>query len=229
MTQAGSQPLNVAPGETIFGVSDRRTMLTIAVLLEGALVGLAFLLGWWWDEPPLKYLHWSWPDLAISLAATAPLLLFVVLLERYPIGPLKQVREQCLEVWNEILGASGWWDILLYSALAGFCEELLFRGVLQPAIAYHLNKTFGIVFAALLFGLAHSVSVTYVVIVFVLGIYLGLLHEATDNLLVVMLVHGLYDFFAMAYLKARFARTQLKPPAPPTLLSDFQIPSEPKP
>lgn len=203
-------PVVVAP--------DRRTLLVSAVLLEGALVALAFLLGWWWKEPPMRFFHWSWVDLGISVAATVPLVLFVVFLERYPFGPFRRLRDDCVEVWHALLKTAGWWDILLFSALAGFCEELLFRGVLQPAIAYHLEVPAGIVLAALLFGLAHPLSVSYVVVVFIIGIYLGLLLEITDNLLVVVLVHGLYDLAAMAYLKHRFATTPLLP-QPPTPVS----------
>lgn len=230
MSEAGTQSLTTSgAGEPIFVAPDRKTLLATAALLEGGLVGLAFLLGWWWDEPPLKYFRWSWPDLTLSVAATAPLVIFIVLLERFPVGPLRQLRDDCVEVWHALLRTAGWWDILLFSALAGFCEELLFRGVLQPAIAYHLDKPLGILLAALLFGLAHPMSVTYVVVVFLIGIYLGLLHEATDNLLVVILVHGLYDFIAMAYLKRRFSQAAPMPSETKRQSATLQPPHETSP
>ena len=208
MSESGARSWSVpATDGSAIVAPDRRTLLVAAVLLEGALVGLAFLLGWWFGEPPLRLLQWNWADLAISLIATAPLILFIVVLERCPFGFLKQIRDDCIDVWQALLRSSGWWDILLFSALAGFCEEVLFRGVLQPSLIDQLGKPLGILATALLFGLAHPLSVTYVVVVALIGVYLGLLHEFTDNLLVVILVHGLYDLAAMAYLKWRFAQS----------------------
>lgn len=215
MSDASSQTLTPHGADgVVYLPPDRRTLLVTALLLEGALVGLAFLLGWWWKEPPLRYLHWSWSDLWISVLGTLPLIAFVVLLDCYPLGPLRRLRDECIDIWNALLQSSGWWDLALYSALAGFCEEVLFRGVLQPAIAYHLDAPAGILLAALLFGLAHPLSISYVVVVFLIGIYLGVLLEVTDNLLVVILIHGLYDLVAMAYLKWRLSHRELAPPQP---------------
>ena len=50
------------------------------------------------------------------------------------------------------------------------------------------------------FGLGHHMTSAYAILAGLLGLYLGLLLMVFDNLLVVMLVHGLYDFAALVYL-----------------------------
>jgi membrane protease YdiL (CAAX protease family) len=50
------------------------------------------------------------------------------------------------------------------------------------------------------FGLAHPISTTYAVLASLIGIYLGFLFVATDNLLVPIVTHAAYDFLALVYL-----------------------------
>jgi len=77
---------------------------------------------------------------------------------------------------------------------------MLFRGVLQTSIAAWLGIPWGVVHASLLFGLFHPISLTYMVIAAILGLYLGTLMLVGGNLLSVMVVHALYDFAALGYL-----------------------------
>jgi membrane protease YdiL (CAAX protease family) len=51
-----------------------------------------------------------------------------------------------------------------------------------------------------LFGLAHPMSTTYVVLATVVGVYLGGLLLVTDNLLAPIVAHAAYDFVALVYL-----------------------------
>jgi diaminopimelate epimerase len=88
------------------------------------------------------------------------------------------------------------WELLVASALAGFAEELLFRGLLQPWI--------GLLPASLLFGLAHGP--TFELIAFsawatLAGLLFGTLYEVTGNLAHPVLVHAFYDAFALLYVK----------------------------
>ena len=87
-------------------------------------------------------------------------------------------------------------SFLLIAACAGFVEELLFRGVLQP----HL----GLWITSFLFGLCHALSTTYFLVAAGLGLYLGLAYEwSGGNLLVPMLIHGIYDFGAFLLYRRR--------------------------
>ena len=50
------------------------------------------------------------------------------------------------------------------------------------------------------FGLLHFITPLYALLAGLMGLYLGWLYEATGNLIVPMIVHGLYDFAALVYL-----------------------------
>ncbi|WP_376693388.1 CPBP family intramembrane glutamic endopeptidase [Wenzhouxiangella sp. EGI_FJ10409] len=93
--------------------------------------------------------------------------------------------------------------VVLVSALAGIGEELLFRGVIQAGLVAWLTPASGIVIASLLFGLAHAVSFSYLLLATLMGLYLGLLYHWTGNLLVPILVHALYDWVAIRYYLRR--------------------------
>jgi membrane protease YdiL (CAAX protease family) len=87
-------------------------------------------------------------------------------------------------------------ELLLGAAMAGFSEELFFRGLLQPRI--------GLPAASLVFGLLHGPSRD----LWPLGVWaagagalLGLVYSATGNLLLPTLVHAFYDFAALLYVR----------------------------
>jgi membrane protease YdiL (CAAX protease family) len=85
-------------------------------------------------------------------------------------------------------------EIGLISLAAGIGEELLFRGFLQ-------NK-FGIFVASVLFGLAHSVTFLYTAVATAMGYYIGLVYEWSEyDLTTVIVLHAVYDFFALYFLK----------------------------
>ncbi|NET56090.1 MAG: CPBP family intramembrane metalloprotease [Symploca sp. SIO2E6] len=80
-------------------------------------------------------------------------------------------------------------DLIWLGLLPGMSEELLFRGVMLPAIG--LNAV-GVVATSLLFGLLHlsgSQQWPYVIWASVVGLLLGLGAVATDNLLVPIVAH----------------------------------------
>ena len=92
---------------------------------------------------------------------------------------------------------------MLVSALAGIGEELLFRGVLQAGLSEAWSPMAGIVVASLLFGAAHAVSLSYLVLATLMGLYLGLLYHLTGNLLLPIIVHALYDWIAIHFYLRR--------------------------
>ena len=84
--------------------------------------------------------------------------------------------------------------------LAGLGEETLFRGVIQPALAAHLPLAAAVATTGALFGLAHWITPTYALLAGLVGAYLGVLFVVSDNLLVPILAHALYDVVALALL-----------------------------
>ncbi len=105
-------------------------------------------------------------------------------------------------------------ELGLIAMLAGLAEELLFRGVVQVALARVLPEGGALVVASAAFGLAHFVTPTYAVLAAVAGLYLGALYLLQGSLLVPVIAHALYDFLALLYLVRRF-RASLLTPAPP--------------
>ena len=84
--------------------------------------------------------------------------------------------------------------------LAGFGEELFFRGWMQIALANQFGIWAGILVASLIFGLAHYLSTAYFIYAFVTGIYLGVIYHLSGNLFIVMAIHAMYDFIALIFL-----------------------------
>ena len=91
-------------------------------------------------------------------------------------------------------------DLLGISLLAGVGEEMIFRGVLQSWLAQDSPAWAAIIAASLSFGMMHSMSKSYFVLATLIGAYLGFLFYWTGNLITPMMVHFLYDAFALFYL-----------------------------
>ena len=96
--------------------------------------------------------------------------------------------------------------------MAGIGEELLFRGVLQPALAAHLPTWIAVVAVGTLFGLAHWLTAAYAVLAGIVGIYLGALFALSGNLLVPIAAHACYDLVAL------FVLARVKQTSPPSVL-----------
>ncbi len=84
-------------------------------------------------------------------------------------------------------------NIVLIALSAGVGEEMLFRGVLQP----HL----GLWWTSLLFGLAHPLSLAYILYAALAGLILGGLVEATGALLPAIVCHTVVDAILLYKLK----------------------------
>ncbi|GAC1451698.1 MAG: CPBP family intramembrane metalloprotease [Chamaesiphon sp.] len=82
-----------------------------------------------------------------------------------------------------------WSDLIWLGLLPGLSEELLFRGLMLPAVG--LNVT-GIAITSLLFGILHLSGLQqwpYVLWATVVGLLLGFSAVATGNLLVPLVAH----------------------------------------
>ena len=179
-----------------------------AAIFEGGLVVVAIALGWLLGQPPLETLQFDLYDAALGVVATLPLLGLLWLCLKCPVRPFKTIARIVDEALAPLFRDCGLLPLLLIAALAGIGEEMLFRGVLQAAIAQEIGGPqgvwLGLLIAAVLFGLLHSITPTYALLAGLIGLYLGGLWLACGNLLVPIITHGLYDFLALVYLvKAR--------------------------
>lgn len=167
----------------------------MAVLFEAGLIVAAAVVGWLCGINPLATLSWNEMAAAWGAAAAIPLFGLFLLSQRYPVGPLRAIKEFLIDALGPSLAVSKWYDLAIVAVMAGFSEELLFRGVLHHKL--------GLWWSNVLFGLAHCVTPAYAVLAGVLGLFMGWLYDATgSNLLTPIITHGLYDFLAFMALAA---------------------------
>ena len=181
-----------------------------AAAFEGGLIVVAIALGWLVDQPPLATFHLDFYSVALGVAATLPPLGLFWLCMKMPLGPLQTIARILDEILIPLFLECGPMQLLVIAALAGMGEEMLFRGVIQAAVAQQIGGTAGIalglLIAAILFGLLHPITPTYALLAGLIGLYLGWVWLASENLLTPIIAHGLYDFLALAYLVRRQSR-----------------------
>ena len=169
---------------------------------EAGLGVLAIGLAWLFGIPLLAGLASSdwFPALAWGLLATLPMLAMMVWFEfsrrRWVIEIRAFVEEKLIPLFDGI-PATG---IFLIALSAGLFEELLFRGVIQAGLETSMGLWPALLLASLLFGLAHAMTRAYFIITFLIGLYLGALYAWTDQLLVPIVAHFLYDWAVFVWL-----------------------------
>ncbi|MEM6839143.1 MAG: CPBP family intramembrane glutamic endopeptidase [Cyanobacteria bacterium P01_C01_bin.120] len=96
-----------------------------------------------------------------------------------------------------------WADLIWMGLLPGLSEELLFRGVMLPAIGLDI---YGVVFSSLCFGVLHLSGLQqwpYVVWATIIGLILAVSALYSGNLLVPILAHMTANLMASLIWKAR--------------------------
>lgn len=102
--------------------------------------------------------------------------------------------------------------LLLLTALAtlfvGFCEELVFRGLVLTAFRRSMSEAGAWFFSTLAFGLLHlpnallgaplAGSMVQVVLAFISGTVFYLIRRTSGSLVAPMLIHALWDFMAFS-------------------------------
>ncbi len=97
-------------------------------------------------------------------------------------------------------------ELVLLVLLVGAGEELFFRGVLQEEI--------GLLAASILFGILHGPSRPLwplAIWATLMGILFGILYQATENLVVPILAHAIYDGVAIWYLRGTIPTVEREP------------------
>ena len=169
-----------------------------ACFFEAALIPLAILLGWIGSINPFANIFFTETALANGVIGTIPLILIFLAFEQIQAKSVGNIRRLLLETLGPGLLDRHWTDLLILALIAGIAEELLFRGVIQPWIEQFWSVTAGLVISNCMFGLVHAVTPLYALLAGIVGMYLGLsLNYGTEkNLLVPIIIHGLYDFLA---------------------------------
>jgi membrane protease YdiL (CAAX protease family) len=181
--------------------AESQNQVPLAIGFEASLTLVALAIGWLVGEQPFSTLAWRPRDLGVGILATLPLFAGLWLMVRFPRGPCGELMRVMNEFLETMFQQATWWDLAIVSLMAGIGEELLFRGVVQAALArWSGSMLVGLLGAGVLFGLVHSVTRTYAILAGLVGIYFGWLWLATENLLVPITAHAVYDFGALWYL-----------------------------
>lgn len=178
----------------------RWSIARIAILFEGGLAILGWVLGWWLELPALGGATLSLTAIGLGIAACLPMVLAFVLILGSQLPPFRKIRALCDEIIRPMFASCTVLDLALISLLAGLGEEMLFRAILQAWTANRVGVWGGLLIASFVFGMLHAITPAYVVIATSFGLYLGWLWILTDNLLVSIITHAVYDFVVLVYL-----------------------------
>jgi membrane protease YdiL (CAAX protease family) len=180
-----------------------------ACLFEASLTLLALLLGWVVDVDPFADLQYSEAGLVLGLQATIPVVLLFFALQSMSYAPLRNIRQLLLETMGARLNRCNWSDLFILALIAGFSEEVLFRGVLQPWLEHTTGMMAGLLLSNLLFALVHAVTPLYALLAMLMGVYLGLSldYGGERNLLTPIIAHALYDFVAFLVILRNYRQT----------------------
>jgi hypothetical protein len=179
---------------------DRKSLLLVTLFVEGGLYvfGLLLMGG---SSALQSAFSLSWVATGYALLLCIPMFVILLISIRSSWEPLARLRNEMKEKIIPIFTNCNIGDLALIAFLAGFGEELFFRGWMQGALSNRMGIWAGILIASLIFGLAHYLSTTYAVYAFFTGIYLGVIYHLSGNLFIVMTMHALYDFVALVYLR----------------------------
>jgi uncharacterized protein len=182
--------------------NERWSFLGLATLIEGGTALLALGLAWLLGISLWHQFDLNGRSLMLGVLGTVPMLGVFWVTYSAPVGPFGTIKRFLLEALGPPLSQCRWYDLLWIAALAGCCEELLFRGVFQSWVGQS-NWWLGLVISNLLFGLAHAVTPTYALVAALLGTFLGVLYsvDGNGNLVAPILCHSLYDLVAFVIVQ----------------------------
>ncbi|MBD0337102.1 MAG: CPBP family intramembrane metalloprotease [Cyanobacteria bacterium Co-bin13] len=179
-------------------------MQILAAMGVTAIVLLLIARLWlFFDTASLLPVRFSLPDVLIGMGVG--LGITVISSIAYQVWPL--YRRNADFYLKFVLEPLIWPDLLWMGLLPGLSEELLFRGVMLPAIG--LNS-FGILISGLSFGVLHLSGPQqwgYVAWATVVGFILAISAVVTGNLLVPILAHILTNLISSFFWKFKQART----------------------
>lgn len=181
----------------------------MACYFEAALTLVAIGVGWLTAIDPFADLKFNEQALANGLLLTLPLLLLFFAMQELPLQALEKIRQLLLEALGARLYLCHWTDLLILASIAGFSEEVLFRGALQPWLENVTGITNGLLISNAIFALVHAVTPLYAALAMLMGLYLGISldYGAERNLLTPIVIHSLYDFIAFIVILRNYRKS----------------------
>jgi len=161
---------------------------------------LAWAVGRWLGISPLEHLQPTLTALAAGIVAAVPLLLGLRWTLTTSTKSVRRLVALVVEQLGPLLAPRSRVELALLAALAGFAEEVLFRGVLQIGLGRVLPEEVALVVASAAFGLAHFITPAYALFAGLAGLYLGGLFLLQGSLAAPIVAHAVYDVVALNYV-----------------------------
>ncbi|MCC6933449.1 MAG: CPBP family intramembrane metalloprotease [Deltaproteobacteria bacterium] len=179
--------------------SGKTTIYLVTIVVEGGLALAAYTyahfrgLTWQWAI--------TWQNLLLAIALTLPLVALNMILLWKKLNEFyfyQHTHEFIKTIVKPFCDALSYKDVVFVSICAGIGEELLFRGVLLPEV--------GIFFSSFLFSFGHFGSKAFyykfmAILYFFIGLYFAWIYQKTESMFLIISIHSMYDFIAIAYLK----------------------------
>lgn len=188
----------------------RNSILALAVISEGFLVLLAYLIAWG-ASLPLEW-HPSLRMMLVGCASTAPLLFGNELLwnwsKRHPRSVYHRFSaEIVVPLCREIRPA----HIPVVALLSGVGEEALFRGALNSVLLAHTSSWIALVVTSVAFAYVHFIGSVgrfggMIPLYTLVGGALWFVWYYTDSLAAAATTHAVYNFVAISWIKYRSRR-----------------------
>ncbi len=200
-----------------------RGLIVWGMVTEVTLVLIAVCLSWVFGLKIGDWVVWSWWSVGGGILAVLPMVGCFEWLWRWNPPTLRHDREVLLTVLGRPLSRAGWGLSLLIGLTAGIGEELLFRGAMQTMLTGWWGLAWAAIVVNLGFGMMHAISVWYVLLAGLAGLYLTgvdqfwlLVSEILGedlgprNLLPAVIAHGVYDFYAFLRVANTWKQTRSK-------------------
>jgi len=177
---------------------DRITLLNITLFVEAFVLLTATFWSQAVDIELLPALRTHTSKILLGLAAggaMAAVSLALYFLARW-VKPLSGLREIIVRQIAPIFADINFFDAVVIASVSGFCEEVLFRGVIQPQLA--------LVPTSIIFGLFHCPSLkhlSYGVWAFAAGLFLGWLYQTTGSLWPPIVAHAVSNCISLLFLR----------------------------
>ncbi len=176
------------------------TVVKPAILFETALILVAALLDRVLETRVGARLHPDLPLVLLGMAVAAPPLVFLLWILRSAWRPLAELREVMDTTVLPLFRGATPAELVALAVAAGVGEELLFRGVLQPAVAGWTTPWVGVAIVAALFGAVHWVTRVYALVAAVVGALFGAIVLVSGSVIPAIVAHALYDMVALGVL-----------------------------
>lgn len=158
----------------------------------------ALLFAWMFRYRWVETFAWRkprWGELlgaALMAVGLAPIILALAALQTHFVRPDPAQARAMTQLFLPALQSNPWLTVIAVGVLAGVCEEMLFRGPIQTALARRLPAWLALGFGGFLFAAFH-LDMHGLLLRTLIGIVLGWMVLKSGSIFPAMLLHGLYD------------------------------------